>query len=144
MKVIIAGSRTITDYTLVHNAIAASGWSDEITEVISGGAPGVDTLGEQWAKKHNIPITILAASWQLHGKAAGPIRNQEMADYAEALIAIWDGKSSGTKDMINRSGKMGLRVYVLTWCKLCGEKTGLPLKQVGIYYPACEVCWSEE
>lgn len=112
MKVIIAGSRTITDSKLLMMAILESGF--DITEIVSGGARGVDTMGELTAEFLGIPCSRFPADWKTHGRhRAGPIRNRQMADYAEALIAIWDGESSGTKDMIEVAVKKGLRVHVV-------------------------------
>jgi len=110
MKVIIAGSRTLTNYQTVLDAIAASGFF--ISQVVSGGASGVDQLGELYAFEQDLSLKVFPAKWSLYGKGAGPIRNQEMADYAEALIAVWDGESTGTKDMIARARDKGLEVYV--------------------------------
>lgn len=110
MKVIIAGSRTITDPKILAEAITASGF--EITEVVSGGAQGVDTLGECWASDNGRKVTCFPAKWKIHGRSAGPIRNGQMAEYAEALIAIWDGKSRGTQNMIVQAKCLGLKVYV--------------------------------
>jgi hypothetical protein len=110
MKTIIAGSRFITDYDLVKSAIKESEFV--ITEVVSGLAPGIDTLGIEWAKENNIKWCGFQANWNEFGKAAGPKRNQKMADYADALIAIWDGSSKGTKDMIDRAKKKGLKVFI--------------------------------
>lgn len=98
MKVVIAGSRSIQKQEDVDYAMSFCPF--EITEVVSGGATGVDTLGENWAKANNIPVKVFPAQWDLHGKAAGFIRNEQMAKYADALIAIWDGKSRGTEHMI--------------------------------------------
>lgn len=98
MKVIIAGTRLVRDYKVVVETINRSGF--EITEVVSGCAIGPDTLGEQWARANNIPIKEMPANWNLHGKGAGPIRNRQMADYADAAIIIWDGESRGTRNMI--------------------------------------------
>lgn len=98
MKVIIAGSRDIKDYALVANAITKSGY--DITEVVSGCATGVDTLGEQWARANNIPIKEMPADWMRHGNSAGPQRNRAMAEYADAAIIIWDGESRGTRNMV--------------------------------------------
>jgi hypothetical protein len=98
-KVIIAGSRNVTDLDLVAGAIEASGFP--ISEVVSGGAPGVDTLAEQWAREHGIPVTRFPAEWSRYGRRAGPIRNKEMAVYGEALIVVWDGKRAGTKSSQN-------------------------------------------
>src|SRR5690606_6698690 len=74
-------------------------------EIVSGGARGADLLGEAYAKEHNYPLKKFPAKWGVHGKAAGPIRNQEMAEYSNALIAFWDEKSKGTKSMIDLARK---------------------------------------
>jgi predicted Rossmann fold nucleotide-binding protein DprA/Smf involved in DNA uptake len=110
MKTIIAGGRTITDYSLVLSAIGESNFT--ITEIVSGMAPGVDTLAVQYAEENNLPLAEFHADWNQYKKAAGPIRNREMANYADALIAIWDGESRGTKNMIEEATKRGLQVYV--------------------------------
>jgi len=99
MKVIIAGSRNISDYMLVVNAVKSSGY--DITTVISGCAVGVDRLGELWARTNNIPIIEMPANWNRDGKKAGPIRNKEMALVADAAVIIWDGESTGTRNMID-------------------------------------------
>lgn len=110
-RTIIAGSRTITEKAYVERAIQQSGF--EITEVVSGCARGVDAIGEQWARTHNTPIKQFPANWKTHGKSAGFRRNREMADYADQLIAVWDGTSAGTHDMIECANQKDMRVYVL-------------------------------
>lgn len=100
MKTIIAGSRSITNMAMIEKAVGLSGWRERITEVVSGGAWGADRLGEQWAKRNGIPVTRFPADWNRHGKSAGAIRNKEMAAYAEALIAIWNLGSRGTRHMV--------------------------------------------
>ncbi len=110
MKTIIAGSRLIKDYLIVKEAIKQS--SFQITEVVSGEAVGVDGLGRRFGEENNIPVTKFPADWKAHGKGAGYIRNKQMADYAEALIAVWDGESRGTKNMIEQATKNGLKVFV--------------------------------
>jgi len=126
LKVIVAGSRSITDYNLICAAIKESGF--KIAEIVSGTAKGVDSLGEQWAKENDIPVKRFPAPWDdIEGKLphvigvtrngkkfwkkAGSFRNQQMADYADALVAITTG-SSGTADMINRAKQKGLTVFV--------------------------------
>lgn len=114
MRVIIAGGREVKGEkadTLVRDAIANSGWTREIVEVIHGAASGIDSAAHRvcsgvWTVK---PVP---ADWDIHGKSAGPIRNRKMAGMADALIAVWDGKSRGTKNMIETAQKMGLQVYV--------------------------------
>lgn len=110
MKTIIAGSREGAIYADLLEAVVLCGW--EITEIVSGTAKGVDKLGEGYATKFKIPLAKFPADWRKYGKSAGPIRNAEMAEYAEALIAIWDGESSGTKNMIDTAKKHGLKVYI--------------------------------
>jgi hypothetical protein len=111
MKVIVAGSRTIVSYGEVRRAIKTSPF--HITEIVSGGAKGVDSCGETWALHESIPLKRFPADWLKYGKAAGPIRNRAMAKYADALIAVWDGLSRGTQDMILQSARMGLPVYIV-------------------------------
>lgn len=110
MITIIAGPRTATDPDLVAQAVAASGFN--ITEVVSGRARGIDTFGEHWAEDHGIPVTPFEADWTKYGRSAGPIRNQQMAAYAEGLLAIWDGQSKGTKNMIETMKKLGKPVFI--------------------------------
>lgn len=80
--------------------------------MVSGGASGVDLYGEKWARKNDIPIKRFPADWAKYGKRAGLIRNVEMANYADGLIAIWDGQSRGTKHMIDVAKDKGLVVYI--------------------------------
>ena len=99
MKVIIAGSRDIADRKLIFDIV--DDFPLKITEVVCGGARGVDKIGEEWAKKNSIPVTPFTPNWDTLGKSAGDERNKRMANYADALIAIWDGKSKGTRHMID-------------------------------------------
>lgn len=111
MKVIIAGSRNVKDWGTVYFAIAESKFFD-ITEVVSGTAAGVDKLGEQYGNEFGIPVKQFPANWDEYGKSAGFLRNTQMAEYADALIAIWDGESRGTKHMIDIMNKIGKPVFV--------------------------------
>jgi YspA, cpYpsA-related SLOG family len=110
MRTIIAGSRSINNPMYLHEALAHLDW--EITRVICGNAYGADTLGKQWAMENNIPITFFTPKWDKYGKSAGMIRNAEMAKSAEALIALWDGYSKGTGNMIDLARRNNLKVYV--------------------------------
>ncbi len=111
MRVIIAGSRDILDAYALDEAIT---WAPfPISEVVSGGARGVDTMGELWARRNRIPVRHFFANWKEHGDRAGPIRNEAMACYAEALIALWDTRSKGTLDMIKRAGRHKLLLHVV-------------------------------
>ena len=110
MRTIIAGSRSITNYDVVNKATIDSKF--DITEVISGTARGVDQIGELWAKNNNIPVEKHPADWDKYGKSAGYIRNEEMAKCSDALIAIWDGESKGTKHMLDLAVKHGLKIFM--------------------------------
>lgn len=108
MKVIIAGSRNITNISFINRAMLGI----TPTEIVSGGARGVDILGEQWAKEHNIPIFRMNANWDTEGKSAGFRRNERMAQYADQLVAIWDGHSRGTLHMINCMKQKNKPVFI--------------------------------
>ena len=110
MRTIIAGSRDNVCYNDLLEALAATEWQP--TVVISGTARGADRLGERWAKENDITTELYPADWDKHGKSAGYKRNAEMARNAEALIALWDHKSKGTKHMIDLATKAGLVVYI--------------------------------
>ncbi len=110
LRVIVAGSRGISDYETVKQAIDASGFVVE--SIVSGKARGVDTLGEQYAKEHKLPTHEFPAQWDREGRRAGFIRNALMADFADALVAVWDGQSRGTKHMINEMKKLDKLVHV--------------------------------
>jgi hypothetical protein len=110
MKTIIAGGRTINDYNLLLNAIAQCQFA--ITAVVSGKAKGADALGERYANEHNLPIHEFPADWKRFGRGAGAQRNTEMAKNAEALLALWDGHSKGTKNMIDNAKRLGLTVSI--------------------------------
>jgi hypothetical protein len=110
MKTIIAGCRNFHDLNILYDAIEYSKFI--ITEVVSGGAKGVDELGEIYAQTNNIPLKIINAQWNLYGKRAGMIRNVAMADESEALIVLWDYQSKGTGGMIKAATARNLKVFV--------------------------------
>jgi len=111
MKTVIAGSRILSDYGLVEKAVKESGF--DVTEVISGGASGIDRLGEAYARNHGIPYKIFKAPWERFGRKAGILRNEEMAKSADAVIVIWDGKSRGSSSMIQIAKNRLLPLFVL-------------------------------
>ncbi len=110
MKTIIAGSRSCKDEKIVFDAADNLPWL--ITEVVSGTCHGPDQFGISWAINNEVPIKRFPANWPKFGQGAGYNRNIEMANYAEALLAVWDGISRGTGHMIDTARKMGLRVVV--------------------------------
>lgn len=114
MKVIIAGSRDAPAHA-VRRAIEECPWSGEISLVISGTASGADLEGEKWAEEHGIQVERYPAPWRAFGRGAGPVRNKKMAENADALIAVWDGRSRGTEHMIELAREHGMRVFVFRY-----------------------------
>lgn len=114
MRVIIAGSRNIYDYQLVVRALDEAAVMMDIvpTLVLSGTARGIDQMGEKAAHLAGWEVELYPANWETYGKSAGYVRNVDMAANADALIAIWDGKSKGTKHMIDIARSADLKVYV--------------------------------
>lgn len=114
MRVIIAGSRGIQDLEVVAAALADAYLfiGIEPTVVLSGTAKGVDRLGEQWAALRNIPCEHYPAPWHKYPKTAGRMRNVQMGRKADALVAVWDGSSTGTKHMIDWMQEAGKTVWV--------------------------------
>jgi hypothetical protein len=110
MKTIIAGSRGITDYELIVRVMNNIWWKP--TEILCGGARGVDRLGKKWGIEHSLPVYDYPADWSVYGIRAGYVRNLEMAKDADALVAIWDGVSKGTNNMIKIATNKSLLVYV--------------------------------
>lgn len=111
MRIIIAGSRKCSRQD-VFKALACCPWVNFISAVVSGTARGADEFGEVWAVEKGVDIIQFPADWSKYGKRAGPIRNKQMAENADGLIAVWDGLSRGTKSMIDFAIEKGLRVYI--------------------------------
>ena len=110
MRTIIAGSRSATNYNELISAMSQIDWRP--TTVLSGTARGADRLGERWAKENNIPLEYYPAQWDIYGRSAGYRRNEEMARNAQALIALWDADSRGTKHMMDLALRYKLKIYL--------------------------------
>lgn len=125
LRVIIAGSRDFSDYELLKKSaieiITKKTMLPDLTRIISGGARGADTLGERFANEMGLEISRFIPDWDGLGKRAGYVRNAEMAKFAVEddndgmLIAFWDGKSRGTKHMIDLAKRYGLEVHVVNY-----------------------------
>ena len=115
IKVIIAGTRDFNDYAFLKKNVDyfLQDFNPNKIEIVSGNARGADKLGERYAKEHNLPVKLFPANWDKYGKRAGYLRNQEMANYSDVLIAFWDEKSKGTKHMIDIAKKQGLTFIVV-------------------------------
>lgn len=111
MKVIIAGGRryyfSIDDFKEIYDLHK----THKFSEVVSGGSKGADFEGECWAATNGLPKKRFVANWKEEGRAAGPIRNRKMAQYADALIALPGG--AGTKNMISEAKKAGLKIFLV-------------------------------
>lgn len=128
MKVIVCGSRAIQDYNLLIKTIKESEIEDKIEVILSRGCSGPDKMGELWAKEKGIGFRVFEAKWkecdiigvklainswgQKYNKLAELARNSRMIEKADAVIALWNGKSKGTLDTINKAKKKGILVYI--------------------------------
>ncbi len=107
MKVLIAGSRSISDYDLGELI------PDDTELIISGGARGIDSAAEKYADKNNISKLIMRPNYKRYGKAAPLIRNKAMLEVADKVIVIWDGKSKGTKYTAELARKLGRELILI-------------------------------
>ena len=122
IKVIIAGSREFDNYDLLakkvdfflQNKINKTKLYSNI-EIVSGTAKGADTLGEKYAKERGFALKQFPADWELYGKRAGYVRNKQMRDYADICIVFWDGKSRGSKHMIDLAKETNMPVRVVLY-----------------------------
>lgn len=114
MKTIIAGSRTATKKD-VYEALNFANISNYISEIVSGTAKGADTFGEEWAIENSFEIKRFPADWKRYGRKAGVMRNRQMAKYADCLIAVWDGTSRGTENMIYEATRRNLKIFVFSY-----------------------------
>lgn len=112
MRVIIAGSRDLQDPHLIVQAILAAQFP--ISTILHGACRGIDQMAGKLAGAAGLPVEEYPADWATHGKAAGPIRNRQMVERADALIAILDKSvcSHGTRDIIQQATRAGLKVHV--------------------------------
>lgn len=117
-RVIIAGGRDFHDYALLKQTMdrLLSNIENNIV-IVCGMARGADRMGERYAKERGLAIDYYPANWDLHGKRAGYIRNEQMVQNADALVAFWDGQSRGTKHMINTAKQYGLKIRVIRYKK---------------------------
>lgn len=114
-KVIVAGGREFNDYSLLKKALDFYLRDRTDVVVVSGAASGADALGERWAKENGHKIERFPADWKKYGKAAGPKRNKQMAEYADAVVVFWDGQSRGTASMIREAKAVGLPTRIVRY-----------------------------
>ena len=117
-KIIIDGGRDFMDYNLLKEKTDKILQEKKVTHkivIISGCARGADTLGLRYASENTFDVEEYPADWDKYGKKAGYVRNVEMAENADALIAFWDGKSKGTKHMIDIATERNLPIRVIRY-----------------------------
>lgn len=114
MKVIVAGGRKFYNYDLVKSTLLRLLEEFPQFEVVSGGAFGADKLGERFAVEHGLKIHQFIPDWTI-GKSAGFIRNKQMPNFGDALVAFWDGKSPGTRNMIQLAKDRDLLVKIVRY-----------------------------
>lgn len=116
-RVIIAGCRDFADYEMLKEKCDYYLQNQQLEDIVivSGHASGADAQGEKYVQERGFQLEIYPPDWKVHGRAAGPIRNAKMASVAHALIAFWDGKSRGTKNMIDTAKKHNLQVAVVRY-----------------------------
>ena len=115
INIAIGGSRRFTDYDFFKeelNKILAELEYDKI-KLISGGAIGTDKLAERFAEESSIAIEIIVPQWRNYGKASAVIRNKQIVELADVVIAFWDGKSKGTISLIRYAKKMNKRLIII-------------------------------
>lgn len=115
MKVIIAGGRDFNNFDLLCEKCDKILSRQTEIEIVSGRARGADQLGERYAKERGYPIKMFPAKWSELGKQAGYVRNVEMAEYADGLIAFWDMESKGTEHMIDIARERKLKIRIITY-----------------------------
>jgi len=109
VRVLVSGSRSITDPALVERAIVDSGFP--VTLLLSGGAIGVDRIAEAWATRQGIPIEQIKPDWKQHGRGAGFKANEALIARAEAVVVVWDGVSKGTSDVISQAERNHVKCH---------------------------------
>ena len=107
MKLAIIGSRNL-DVQNLEDYLPAN-----VTEIVSGGAKGIDSIAASYARQHGIPLTEFLPDYQRYKRGAPLKRNQQIANYADEVLAFWDGQSRGTLFTVNLFKQQGKNVTVI-------------------------------
>lgn len=122
MKLLVCGSRSWNDYRALERTLDAFQTSTKVDEIISGGARGADSCASIYCRRRGIPNTVLRPDWESLGKRAGFVRNLDMLELADEVIAFWDGQSPGTKHTIDAAGRLGKRVTLIIDTNAVGRR----------------------
>jgi len=106
----VIGSRNFTDYKLLESTLESL---PEITQIVSGGAKGADSLAKTYAEQHQLPLVIFKPDWKQYGKGAGIVRNRQIIDAAQMVVAFWDGVSKGTASSLALAKAKGIPVHII-------------------------------
>ncbi len=106
MKIAVIGSRNITSIDMAQ-------YLSDGDEIVSGGAKGVDTMAAEYAKAHGLKLTVFLPEYERYGRGAPIVRNKQIVDYADRLIAFWNGTSRGTRSVIQYAEKIGKECQVI-------------------------------
>jgi hypothetical protein len=115
LKVIVAGGRDFNDYNLLAEKLDKLFSKRADVLIVSGMAKGVDSLAVKYAEENKLRVSEFHAKWQKFGNASGFRRNVEMARFADACVCFWNGKSPGTKHMIDTARRMNLKLRVINY-----------------------------
>ena len=115
MKIVVAGSRSFNDYTLLCEVLDRVIGHEHVTLISGHASSGADVLGERYAAERGHDLVLVPAEWKKYGRSAGPKRNRVMAQQCDVLVAFWDGKSSGTGSMINEARKLNKVVHIINY-----------------------------
>ena len=113
LSLAIIGSRSFKDYHLLKSTIDDFIKEHQVREIVSGGAIGADSLAEIYARENNIKMTVLKPDWKAYGKSAGFLRNTDIINESDVVIAFWDGRSPGTKNSIETARKQDKPVFII-------------------------------
>jgi len=111
LKIGVIGSRGFNDYKLLKDTLDE--YLNDVFLIVSGGAVGADSLGEKWANENSVKTLIIKPDWNKYGKSAGFIRNTDIVENSDIIIAFWDSLSRGTEDSIKKAREMGREVKII-------------------------------
>lgn len=111
LTIAVVGSRSFNDYSKVKSILDK--FLKHGIKLVSGGAAGADTLAERYAKENDLEITVLKPEWNKYGKRAGFMRNEDIIDACDIVVAFWDGKSPGTKNSVDVAYSKQKKVFLI-------------------------------